>query len=98
KCRVDEPPLIGETNDHLYSCWHPVDGPLPPDEVDAAARAARAAQVAAGVEVVVPTAVTEDPVALVEDRPPAPGTEGGTLLEIKGLVKEFPVTSGILQR
>ncbi|HWF79687.1 MAG TPA: ABC transporter ATP-binding protein [Streptosporangiaceae bacterium] len=98
RCRFDEPSLIGETNDHLYSCWHPVDGPLPADEVEAAARAARAAQAAAGVEVVVPTVVTADPVALVEDRVPEPGTEGATLLEIKGLVKEFPVTSGILQR
>ena len=98
KCRVDEPSLIGQTNDHLYSCWHPVDGPLAADEVDAAARAARAAQAAAGVEVVVPTVVTADPVELVEDRPPAPGTEGAKLLDIKGLVKEFPVTSGILQR
>jgi peptide/nickel transport system ATP-binding protein len=98
KCRVDEPSLIGETNDHLYSCWHPVNGPLAADEVEAAAAAARAAQAAAGIEVVVPIAVIADPVALVEDRPPAQGTEGAVLLEIKGLVKEFPVTSGILQR
>ena len=28
KCRTDEPPLTGETADHLFSCWHPVDGPL----------------------------------------------------------------------
>ncbi len=98
KCRADEPPLIGETVAHLYSCWHPVDGPLAPDEIEAAARAARAAQAAAGVEVVVPTAVTSDPVPLVEDRKPAAGTEGATLLEVKDLVKEFPVTSGILQR
>src|SRR6202167_1308517 len=27
KCRVDEPPLIGETTAQLFSCWHPVDGP-----------------------------------------------------------------------
>jgi oligopeptide/dipeptide ABC transporter ATP-binding protein len=27
KCRTDEPPLIGETGDHLFSCWHPVGGP-----------------------------------------------------------------------
>jgi len=98
KCRVDEPPLIGETAAHLYSCWHPVDGPLAPDEVEAAAAAARAAQAAAGVEVVVPTAQTSDLVAIVEDRKPAAGADGATLLEIKDLVKEFPVTSGILQR
>ena len=27
KCRADEPPLIGKTREHLYACWHPVDGP-----------------------------------------------------------------------
>src|SRR6185437_4238784 len=99
KCRSDEPSLIGETANHLYSCWHPVDGPLAADEIDAAARAARAAQVAAGVEVVAPpAATTSDPVELVEDRPAASGTEGAPLLEVIDLVKEFPVTSGIMQR
>ena len=28
KCRAEEPPLTGKTADHLFSCWHPVDGPL----------------------------------------------------------------------
>ena len=27
KCRSEEPPLAGETPEHLFSCWHPVDGP-----------------------------------------------------------------------
>jgi oligopeptide/dipeptide ABC transporter ATP-binding protein len=98
RCRGEEPPLIGETADHLYSCWHPVDGPLAPDQVEAAARAARAAQAAAGVELVTPTAVTDEPPALVEDRVAPLVTDGAKLLEIKNLVKEFPVTSGILQR
>jgi peptide/nickel transport system ATP-binding protein len=98
KCRAEEPPLIGETSAHLYSCWHPVDGPLAADEIDSAARAAREAQIAAGMEVVTAAAVTAEPVAIVEDRPPLPGTEGADLLVIKDLVKEFPVTSGILQR
>ncbi len=99
KCRSDEPSLIGETVSHLYSCWHPVDGPLAADEVDAAARAARAAQVAAGVEIVAQLeATTSDPVELIENRPAAKGTEGAPLLEVIDLVKEFPVTSGILQR
>src|SRR5580693_5742322 len=30
KCRTDEPPLSGTGLDHLFSCWHPVDGPVPP--------------------------------------------------------------------
>jgi peptide/nickel transport system ATP-binding protein len=97
KCRADEPSLIGESADHRYSCWHPVDGPLAPDEVEAAARAARAAQAAAGVEVVTSTLITSDPVGLIEDRRPVTST-AEHLLEIKNLVKEFPVTSGILQR
>jgi oligopeptide/dipeptide ABC transporter ATP-binding protein len=98
KCRTEEPPLIGETAGHLYSCWHPVDGPLAADEVEAAARAARAAQAAAGVEVVTPTAVTSDPIELIEDRRAPVLSDAATLLEIKHLVKEFPVTSGIMQR
>ncbi|HET9895921.1 MAG TPA: ABC transporter ATP-binding protein [Streptosporangiaceae bacterium] len=98
KCRAEEPPMIGETAEHLYACWHPVDGPLAADDIEVAARAARQAQAAAGVEVIAPTAVTSDPVALVEDRAPAPGTDGAALLEIRELVKEFPVTAGILQR
>src|ERR1035438_10177218 len=28
KCRQDEPPLTGPSLEHLFSCWHPVDGPL----------------------------------------------------------------------
>ena len=27
KCRSREPPLTGESQRHLFSCWHPVDGP-----------------------------------------------------------------------
>ncbi len=103
RCRVDEPSLIGETADHLYSCWHPVDGPLAPDEIEAAARAARAAQVAAGVELVAIAPVIAEEGLPLADRPvindrAAQPSDQGTLLEIKALVKEFPVTSGILQR
>jgi oligopeptide/dipeptide ABC transporter ATP-binding protein len=27
KCREQEPPLDGRDPDHLFACWHPVDGP-----------------------------------------------------------------------
>jgi len=74
KCRSEEPPLAGETPEHLFSCWHPVDGP-------AGAATARAADAAAG-----PDADGAEP-------PDTP------LLEVRDLVKEFPVTAGaILQR
>jgi peptide/nickel transport system ATP-binding protein len=80
KCRSDEPPLTGETADHLFSCWHPVDGPAGPEN-------GKAAQ------------------AQVTARPDGPGGEAAAtapeppLLEVRDLVKEFPVTAGlILQR
>ena len=38
KCRAEEPQLTGETGQHAFACWHPVDGPLL-DESDGAARA-----------------------------------------------------------
>jgi oligopeptide/dipeptide ABC transporter ATP-binding protein len=28
QCRVEEPPLTGDDADHLFACWHPVDGPV----------------------------------------------------------------------
>ena len=86
RCRTDEPPLTGETSAHLFSCWHPVDGPAGAGAADGTAPRAQA----------------------VADRPSAPpgcpdGTDGvaagAPLLEVRELVKEFPVTAGaILQR
>ena len=108
KCRAEEPPLTGETPTHLFACWHPVDGPLPPSR----RRAAKAAAAAR------PRPPHADGLA---PRPPPSRAESGccrrrrpqrraragahprprpskALLEVKGLVKEFPVTAGILQR
>jgi oligopeptide/dipeptide ABC transporter ATP-binding protein len=81
RCRTDEPPLAGETPAHLFSCWHPVDGPSGTGATDGAARA-----------------------QAVTDRPAGPSAADGVaagapLLEVRELVKEFPVTAGaILQR
>jgi len=78
KCRDQEPPLTGETADHLFSCWHPVDGAA---DAGASAAAAQVASRPAG----------PDGEAAVGPVPP--------LLEVRDLVKEFPVTAGaILQR
>jgi oligopeptide/dipeptide ABC transporter ATP-binding protein len=30
QCREQEPPLSGKNPDHLFACWHPVDGPVGP--------------------------------------------------------------------
>src|SRR6204780_2188830 len=86
RCRTEEPPLTGETLAHLFSCWHPVDGPSGAGAADGSAPRAQA----------------------VADRPSAPPSvadgadgfaAGAPLLEVRELVKEFPVTAGaILQR
>jgi len=83
KCRDREPPLTGESSEHLFSCWHPVDGP---GDARAADGAAAGRPVAGGT-------VTGSPAG-------ADGAEApGPLLELRNLVKEFPVTAGaILQR
>jgi peptide/nickel transport system ATP-binding protein len=79
QCRVDEPPLTGPVSDHLFSCWHPVDGPLRLT-VQVTERAA-------------PATADGRPV------PPASDGDAAPLLELRNLVKEYPVTSGaILQR
>jgi peptide/nickel transport system ATP-binding protein len=28
QCRAQEPPLSGNNQDHLFACWHPMDGPV----------------------------------------------------------------------
>jgi oligopeptide/dipeptide ABC transporter ATP-binding protein len=81
KCTSREPPLAGETMAHLFSCWHPVNGPAGDGAANSPAAQLYAAARAAG---------------------PGDGTPGLSetpLLEVRDLVKEFPVTAGaILQR
>ena len=68
QCRTTEPPLSGESQQHLFACWHPVAGPARAGITDGAAGGPGRAEAAV---------------------PP-----GRTLLEVRDLVKEFPVTSG----
>jgi peptide/nickel transport system ATP-binding protein len=108
RCREEEPPLAGDTTGHLFSCWHPVDGPLalqPAGPGGPGAGAPGAGGDGGQAPVRAPLGVTERPVPVgVTERPvPAAGgaADGGAapLLEARNLVKEFPVTSGaILQR
>jgi peptide/nickel transport system ATP-binding protein len=148
KCRTDEPSLSGKTFDHLYSCWHPVDGPLTLAEIGEAGPDAVSTGLAVPDAVSMDEAAAGDKVGLVADATltdaPRAGTEAGgqaaesragselivvaaglevtadgrlevtarkvgavaangdgvvPLLELRHLVKEFPVTSGaILQR
>jgi peptide/nickel transport system ATP-binding protein len=109
KCRTDEPQLIGHELEHLYSCWHPVDGALSPDEIIAAARQqesalAAASAAAAPADGTAPAPAELEPAAFAEPLvaslggPAEDGTSSGSLLELTGLVKEYAVTAGILQR
>ncbi|MHB1431929.1 MAG: ABC transporter ATP-binding protein [Streptosporangiaceae bacterium] len=100
KCRTDEPTLIGETDAHLYACWHPVDGALAAGKTNGVngsngANGATAADApAAG-----PAAVVRPRQAPDGKTGPHQVLRGETLLELRNVVKEFPVTSGaILQR
>jgi peptide/nickel transport system ATP-binding protein len=68
QCRTSEPPLSGESQQHLFACWHPVAGPA---QAGIAAGAAGPGRAEAAV-------------------PPR-----RTLLEVRDLVKEFRVTSGL---
>ncbi len=82
KCRSDEPPLTGESGEHLFACWHPVDGPV---------------GVAAGNGS--STAVTKPRISPEVRTGPDQLPPGSVLLELRNVVKEYPVTSGaILQR
>jgi peptide/nickel transport system ATP-binding protein len=96
KCRDEEPPLIGRTPDHLFSCWHPVDGPLGTIEINTAVDAQTATQLAS-TEAAAQLALLRPAVAVME-RSSTSAATGTPLLEIVDLVKEFPVTSGLLQR
>ena len=83
KCRSEEPPLAGENQEHRFACWHPVDGPASAQAADG--RAAGGPPAAAG------------PAGPRRENGQAP--PGTPLLEVRDLVKEFPVTAGaILQR
>jgi oligopeptide/dipeptide ABC transporter ATP-binding protein len=68
QCRTSEPPLSGESQQHLFACWHPVAGPAQAGIAEGAAGPGRAEAAA----------------------PPR-----RTLLEVRALVKEFRVTSGL---
>jgi peptide/nickel transport system ATP-binding protein len=101
RCRTDEPTLDGLSRAHVYACWHPVSGPLDLSaDIDPLSEPASGA---AGK-----TTATEVPtVAVPVPRPSAEVVPIGTatvparsdaLLQVEGLVKEFPLTKGVLLR
>jgi peptide/nickel transport system ATP-binding protein len=104
KCRTDEPPLAGSSYQHRFACWHPVSGPLELTLLGAGGPTAADAGLGAGVTDAegglepVPDTPLYDPRVTATTRP-ASGDGAVPLLELRNLVREFPVTSGaILQR
>ncbi len=99
-CRVSEPSLTGAT-DHLFACWHPVEGPLDPAKADAIAKLPAGPALVREPAPVVDGSVVD---ASVVDGSVTDGsvTDGalpaGPLLQLHDLVKEFPATGGILPR
>jgi peptide/nickel transport system ATP-binding protein len=93
KCREEDPPLGGENPHHPYACFFPVGGSGPEPSPGT-----RAAGNGTGVRVLAGEAIA------------AAGTPGGTpggapepqpgepLLVLDHVVKEFPITKGVLQR
>jgi peptide/nickel transport system ATP-binding protein len=93
-CRGDEPPLSSESPGHRFACYHPVNGPLAVVSSNGVGKEPTDAQTG---RVVGSTGVltAADRADAYPDPEPAPD---GTLLEVRSLVKDFPVAVGVLQR
>src|ERR1700683_5505028 len=139
KCRSEEPSLSGKTDEHRFSCWHPVDGPLVLEVIGASGPDAASTGLAGADTESIREASVGDRVGLADDAPLADAAPGETreaqgveavvvaaglevtadgrlevtartveaaatngdaapLLELRNLVKEFPITAGVLQR
>ncbi len=90
QCRTDEPHLKPAGAGHYFACWHPVDGPL-----------ARLVAVAGPAPAVPAPALAVARAGAVVGTGPILGDGGGDdhLLVVDDVVREFPVTAGmVLQR
>ncbi len=91
-CQSREPVLDGEHPGHSYACFFPV-GPSGLMAVDGEASASGARRVSAWAGGSSPL-LNQEPDA--RDGPPAGA--GELLLRVDGLVKDYPVTAGVLRR
>ncbi|HEY3748401.1 MAG TPA: ABC transporter ATP-binding protein [Pseudonocardiaceae bacterium] len=102
QCRVDEPKLLsagGGVVEHEFACWHPVDGPLDLHKLTDAE--ALGADVAATIGTDDEEGAEQAPPSIVvreRDMVQLRSAESEALLVVDNLVKEFPITAGILQR
>jgi peptide/nickel transport system ATP-binding protein len=83
QCQETEPVLSEAIGDHQFACWHPVDGQA------TATPAADGTMTAAAGPAAIQVRTAGDVLAQPADVP---------LLQVTNLVKEFPVTAGVLQR
>jgi peptide/nickel transport system ATP-binding protein len=91
-CRESDPALSGADAAHEFACFHPTA--TSSDDVAAVDRLGAAEAEAGG-----PDPRSVPPVLAVSERAPAAaGPDAVPLLELAGVFKEFPVTSGVLQR
>ena len=103
KCRDQQPPLISKDGvEHFFACWHPVDGALSVAAEENGHGAGNGQAPAAGTpasEISGPIPVLAASRGRVTSRDRAEALAGPVpLLEVRGLVKEFPITAGLLQR
>jgi peptide/nickel transport system ATP-binding protein len=92
-CTSHEPALDGDHPGHMYSCFFPV---AHPGSADVAGRAGAAGLASGAVSA---WASGQGPQAV--SRPVSPGESGASpelLLRVSGLVKNYPVASGVLGR
>jgi peptide/nickel transport system ATP-binding protein len=103
KCGTDEPVLQPASAGHYFACWHPVDGPLARVVVVGGSSDGPAAppQVPADVPADVRADMRADmrAAAVAGAATGATGATDDNLLVVDDVVREFPVTAGmILQR
>ncbi len=91
-CRETDPALAGPDTAHEFACFHPTA--ISADDLSAIDSLGRAEAAEAG-----PTPEAVPPVLTLSVAAPGdPGSAVAPLLQLTGVGKEFPVTSGVFQR
>jgi peptide/nickel transport system ATP-binding protein len=94
RCRTDVPPQVVAGPDHAYACWVPVELPRPGQGCPAAPAPAATH----GPEGPGEAGPPASPVAGPGPSPPSAAGEVAPLVVLSRVVKEFPVTAGVLRR
>jgi peptide/nickel transport system ATP-binding protein len=92
QCRENEPGLVSDNWDHAFACWHPTDGPVKLARHPVAPPGSPAPS---GADAVLGSAVMAEP---RRPDPAAPAFDASELLVLENVVREYPVTSGVILR